>query len=55
MLEMFLLRLPLVLGALIIQLVQYALIGNGVPDPVALVVKAGLIVSAVWLQQQEHA
>ena len=44
-----------VLGALIIQLVQYALIGNGVPDPVALVVKAGLILTAVWLQQQEHA
>lgn len=44
-----------VVGALIIQMVQYALIGNGVPDPVALVVKAGLIITAVWLQQQEYA
>eukprot|EP01037_Dinobryon_pediforme_P027652 gene27652-30623_t len=43
-----------VLGAMIIQLVQYALIGNGVPDPVALLAKAGLIVAAVWLQQQEQ-
>ena len=43
-----------VAGALIIQLVQYGLIGNGVPDPVALLAKAGLIVLAVWLQQQEQ-
>ena len=27
---------------------------NGVPDPVAMIVKAGLIVLAVWLQQREH-
>jgi ribose/xylose/arabinose/galactoside ABC-type transport system permease subunit len=39
------------LGALIIQLVRYSLIANGVPDAAALVVKAGLIVLAVWLQR----
>jgi ribose transport system permease protein len=39
------------LGALIIQLVRYTLIANGVPDAAALVVKAGLIVLAVWLQR----
>jgi ribose transport system permease protein len=43
------------LGALIIQLVRYTLLANGVPDAAALVVKAGLIVLAVWLQRQEHA
>jgi galactofuranose transport system permease protein len=42
-------------GALIIQLVRYTLLANGVPDPVALIVKAALIVLAVWLQQQEKA
>ena len=43
------------LGALIIQLVRYTLLANGVPDAAALVVKAGLIILAVWLQRQEHA
>ena len=43
------------LGALIIQLVRYTLLANGVPDAAALVVKAGLIIVAVWLQRQEHA
>lgn len=38
------------LGALIIQLVRYTLLANGVPDAAALVVKAGIIVVAVWLQ-----
>ena len=42
------------LGALIIQLVRYTLLANGVPDPVAMIVKAGLIILAVWLQQREH-
>jgi ribose transport system permease protein len=42
------------LGALIIQLVRYTLLANGVPDAAALVVKAGLIVLAVWLQRQEQ-
>jgi ribose/xylose/arabinose/galactoside ABC-type transport system permease subunit len=38
------------LGALIIQLVRYTLLANGVPDDVAKLVKAGLIIAAVWLQ-----
>ncbi len=32
-----------------------SLLANGVPDAAALVVKAGLIILAVWLQRQEHA
>ncbi len=43
------------LGALVIQLVRYTLLANGVPDAVALIVKAGLIVLAVWLQRQARA
>ncbi len=43
------------LGALIIQLVRYTLLANGVPDPAALIAKAVLIVLAVWLQRQERA
>jgi ribose transport system permease protein len=43
------------LGALIIQLVRYTLLANGVPDAAALVVKAALIVLAVWLQRQDRA
>lgn len=43
------------LGALTIQLVRYTLLANGVPDAAALVVKAGIIVLAVWLQQQGRA
>lgn len=39
-------------GALIIQLVRYTLLANGVPDAAALVAKAGIIVVAVWLQRQ---
>jgi len=40
------------LGALTIQLVRYTLLANGVPDAAALVVKAGIIILAVWDQQQ---
>ena len=40
-----------VLGAIIIQLVKYTLLANGVEDEVALVVKAIIIVLAVYLQQ----
>ncbi|WP_246329538.1 ABC transporter permease [Chthonobacter rhizosphaerae] len=40
------------LGALVIQLVRYTLLANGVPDAAALVVKAGLIILAVWIQQR---
>ena len=32
-----------------IQLVRYTLLANGVPDAAALVVKAGIIVLAVWI------
>lgn len=39
------------MGALIIQLVRYTLLANGVPDAAALVVKAAIIVLAVWLQR----
>ncbi len=39
-------------GALIIQLLRFTLLANGVPDAAALVVKAGVIVLAVWLQQR---
>jgi ribose transport system permease protein len=41
-----------VLGAFVIQLVRYTLLANGVPDAAALVVKAGLIVIAVFIQQR---
>ena len=41
-------------GALIIQLVRYTLLANGVPDAAALIVKAALIVLAVWLQRQDR-
>src|SRR5688572_2279859 len=41
-------------GALIIQLVRYTLLASGVPDAAALVVKAAIIVLAVWLQRQSH-
>jgi galactofuranose transport system ATP-binding protein len=37
-------------GALIIQLVRYTLLANGVPDAAALVVKSGIIIAAVFLQ-----
>ena len=39
-------------GALIIQLVRFTLLANGVPDAAALGVKAGLIALAVWLQRR---
>jgi galactofuranose transport system permease protein len=39
------------LGALIIQLTRYTLLANGVPDSAALLVKAALIIVAVWLQR----
>lgn len=42
-------------GALIIQLTRYTLLANGIPDAAALVVKAGLIIAAVWLQGARRA
>ncbi|MDK1385775.1 ABC transporter permease [Sinorhizobium sp. 8-89] len=41
-----------VVGALVIQLVRYTLLANGVPDAAALIVKAALIVLAVFIQQR---
>lgn len=43
------------IGALTIQLVRYTLLANGVPDAAALVIKAAIIILAVWLQQQGRA
>jgi monosaccharide-transporting ATPase len=40
------------LGALIIQLLRYTLLANGVPDSVAHIVKGGIIVASVWIQQR---
>ncbi len=40
------------MGALTIQLVRYTLLANGVPDAAALVVKAAIIIGAVWLQER---
>jgi len=40
-----------VLGAIIIQLVKYTLLANGIEDEVALIAKAGIIVVAVYFQQ----
>ena len=40
-----------ILGAFIIQLVGYTLIGNGVPDAVVLISKGFLIIISVWLQK----
>ncbi len=40
-----------ILGAVIIQLVKYTLLANGVEDEVALVAKAGIILLAVYVQQ----
>lgn len=40
-----------ILGAVIIQLVKYTLLANGVADEVALVAKAGIIIAAVYIQQ----
>jgi galactofuranose transport system permease protein len=37
------------LGALIIQLIRYTLLANGIPDAVALVVKATIIIVAVYV------
>ncbi len=39
-------------GALTIQLVRYTLLANGVPDAAALVVKAAIIILAVWVQER---
>lgn len=43
------------LGALLIQLLRYTLLANGVPDSGALVVKGAIIAGAVWSQQRAQA
>jgi galactofuranose transport system permease protein len=43
------------LGALIIQLIRYTLLAKGVPDAAALIVKAVIIVAAVYLQRTRRA
>ena len=43
------------LGAFIIQLVRYTLLANGVPDGAALVIKAAIILGAVYLQRQHRS
>lgn len=42
------------LGALIIQLIRYTLLARGVPDSAALVVKAAIILVAVYIQRQRR-
>ncbi|GBF06362.1 inner-membrane translocator [Deinococcus aerius] len=42
------------LGALIIQLIRFTLLAKGVPDAAALVVKAAIILLAVYVQRQQH-
>jgi galactofuranose transport system permease protein len=43
------------IGALLIQLVRYSLLANGVPDAAALVVKGLIIAGAVWSQQRSRS
>jgi galactofuranose transport system permease protein len=43
------------LGALIMQLLRFTLLSHGVPDAVALIVQAAIIVAAVFLQRQRQA
>ena len=40
-----------ILGAVIIQLVKYTLLANGIADEVAMIAKAGIIILAVYVQQ----
>ncbi|MEO3433648.1 ABC transporter permease [Inquilinus sp. CAU 1745] len=41
------------IGALIIQFVGYTLLAHGIPDAAALVVKAGIILLAVYVQRRD--
>jgi galactofuranose transport system permease protein len=43
------------LGAVLIQLMRYTLIANGVSDEMTLIVTAAIIVAAVWLQRGRRA
>ncbi|MEP1209251.1 MAG: ABC transporter permease [Rhizobiaceae bacterium] len=44
-----------ILGAVIIQLVKYSLLANGIEDEYALIVKALIILAAVFVQQGRRA
>ncbi len=43
------------IGALLIQVLRYTLLANGVPDAAALVVKGAIIAGALWSQQRGRA
>jgi ribose/xylose/arabinose/galactoside ABC-type transport system permease subunit len=43
------------LGALIMQLIRYTLLAHGIPDSIALVVKAAIILVAVYVQRQRQS
>ncbi len=43
-----------VVGALVIQLMRYTLLAHGVPEEYALLMNAGVIVLAVWVQRGER-
>jgi len=43
------------IGALIMQLIRYTLLANGIPDAVSLVIKAGIILGAVYVQRQRQS
>lgn len=43
------------IGALIIQLIRYTLLSKGIPDAIALIVKAAIIVIAVYFQRGRQA
>lgn len=43
------------IGALIIQLIRYTLLAKGVPDAVALIVKAAIIIVAVYSQRPKQS
>ena len=42
------------IGALIIQMLRYTLLAHGIPDAAALVVKAGIIIVAVYVQRRKR-
>jgi galactofuranose transport system permease protein len=42
------------IGALIIQLLRYTLLAHGIPDAAALVVKAAIIIAAVYVQRRQR-
>jgi ribose/xylose/arabinose/galactoside ABC-type transport system permease subunit len=42
------------IGALIIQMLRYTLLAHGIPDAAALVVKAGIIIAAVYVQRRSR-